>query len=216
MTAPLSALSRRSALAGLVLGLLMPCAAAAQDGGLYEAVADPDAAFLRVIAAKGSPAFVQTTSFDGLDTGISPYVTIAEAGEVHVSAGTVEATVTVAPGSWQSFVVGPDGTGKLVADKPQASPAQADVALYNLSDLPAVDLFVPAAKAVALKAVPLGDAASVALKAPLTLDFAVQDKDVVLASVAGVELKRRDGVTFVFRGSSGAYELVAVPNSVSK
>ncbi len=206
----------RFTLALALSAAVLPGLAMAQDGGLYEQVTDPDAAFVRVIAPPNSPVFVQSTSFEGLANGISPYVVITEAGEVRVSAGSVETTVTVSPGSWQTFLVAPDGSGTLVQDKVQASPAQADIALYNLSDKPTVDLYVPAAKAVALAAVPAGQSAGVALKAPLTLDFEVREGETVLASTAGVELKRRDGVTFVFRGTAGAYELVVAPNSIAK
>ena len=188
----------------------------AQDGGLYQDVVDPNSAFVRVIAAPKTTALVETTSFQSLDTGISPYVVIAEPGEIKVTAGTEEATVTVEPGVWMTYLVAPDGTGTLLKDEIKASPAQADIAFYNLSDLEAVDLYVPAAKAKAVSGVAPGTAGSVALKAPLSLDFEARDGETVLASVSGVELKRRDGVTFVLRGTGGTYELIAVPNAVAR
>lgn len=200
----------------LLLSALPVPAALAQDAGLYEDVADPNAAYVRVITAPNSTALIQTTSLPGIASGISPYVAIPEAGEVRITVGATETVVTVAPGSWQTFVVAPDGTANLLTDAVAASPAQADVSFYNLSDLPAVDLFVPAAKAVAIGAVPVGRSGSVALKAPLTLDFEARDGATVLAAVTGVELRRRDAVTFVLRGSAGSYDLVATANSIAK
>jgi len=188
----------------------------AQDGGLYEDVLDPNAAFVRVIAAPMEGALVQTTSFDALSEGVSPYVVIGEPGEVKVTAGMAEGTVDVSPGSWTTFVVKADGTGVFLNDEVKANPSQSDVAFYNLSDVPSADLYVPAAKAAAVPGVAMGEGGNVALKAPLTLDFEARDGDTVLASVTGVDLKRRDGVTFVLRGQGGSYELVAVPNAISR
>jgi alginate O-acetyltransferase complex protein AlgF len=190
--------------------------ALAQDGGLYEDVLDPNAAFVRVIAAPNDGALVQTTAFDALTEGVSPYVVIAEPGEVKVTAGMAEGAVDVTPGSWTTFVVKADGSGVFLNDEIKANPSQSDVAFYNLSDLPTADLYVPAAKAAAVPGVVMGEGASVALKAPLTLDFEARDGETVLASVSGVELKRRDGVTFVLRGQGGTYELIAVPNAISR
>lgn len=195
---------------------VLPGALLAQDSGLYEAVADPNAAYVRVIADPNSTALVQSTSFAGLGTGISPYVAIPEGGEVRLTVGTAETVVTVSPGSWQTWLVAPDGTASLLADSAGASPAQADIAFYNLSDMAAVDLFVPTAKAVAIPAVAAGQSGAVALKAPLTLDFEARVGDKTLALVAGVDLKRRDAVTFVLRGSAGSYALIAEPNSIAK
>jgi hypothetical protein len=188
----------------------------AQDGGLYEDVLDPNASFVRVITLPMENALVQTTSFDALETGVSPYVVIAEPGEVKVTAGTAEGVANIGPGTWMTYVIAADGTGTFLTDEIKASPAQADVAFYNLSDMPSVELYVPAAKAAAIAPVATGESGSVALKAPLTLDFEAKDGETVLATVSGVELKRRDGVTFVFRGSNGTYELLAVPNSIAR
>jgi Alginate O-acetyl transferase AlgF len=204
------------ACSAILLCALFTPAAMAQDAGLYEEVADANAAYVRVIAAPNNTALVQTTSLSGLETGISPYLAIPEAGEVRITVGTTESIVTVEPGSWQTFLVAPDGTANLLIDAVAASPAQADVSFYNLSDVPEIDLFVPAAKVVAIGAVPIGQSGSVALKAPLTLDFEAREGEMALAAVAKVELRRRDAVTFVLRGSAGNYELVATPNSISK
>ena len=150
----------------------------AQDGGLYEDVPDPSASFVRVVAAAPTNAVIDTKTFDQLDGGISGYV------------------------------VGADGTKTLVPEDITSNPAQAVISFFNLSDLPKVDLYVPAAKAVALPGVPMNGAANVALKAPLTLDFEVRDGDKVLASLPAVDLQRRGGVAIVLRGTAGNYTVV--------
>ena len=86
----------------------------------------------------------------------------------------------------------------------------------NLSDKPMIDLFVPAASAVAVPGVGVNSSASVALKAPLTLDFEVREGETVLATLAAVDLERRAGVAIVFRGSGGTYDVVMEPSTIAK
>ena len=200
----------------LTLGVTVALPAFAQDGGLYEDVPDPNASFVRVVGANLTNAVVQTTAFDDLSSGVSGYVVISEPGEISITAGVDETQVTVESGKYYSFVVGADGTKSLVAEDISSSPAQAVVTVFNLSDKPMVDLFVPAASAVAVKGVNVNSSASVALKAPLTLDFQVRDGETVLATLAAVDLQRRSGVAIVFRGSAGAYDVVMAPSSRAK
>lgn len=189
--------------------------AAAQDVGLYEDVPDPNASFVRIVSVGLSNAVIEQTSFDALAEGISGYVVVSQPGEITVVTGVDETRVTVEPGKYYSFVVGPDGSKALVPEDINSSPAQAVITFFNLSDKPMVDLFVPAAKAVAVPAVAMNLSGSVALKAPLTLDFEVRDGETVLASIPAVELKRRGGVAILFRGTAGAYEIVQAAGSLA-
>lgn len=188
----------------------------AQDGGLYEDVPDPNASFVRVVAVNLTNAVVQNTAFNDLSSGVSGYVVVNEPGEISITAGVDETKVTVEAGKYYSFVVGADGTKTLVPENISSSPAQAVVTVFNLSDRPMVDLFVPAASAVAVPGVGINSSASVALKAPLTLDFEIREGDTVLASLAAVDLERRAGVAIVFRGSGGAYDVVMEPSTIAK
>lgn len=187
----------------------------AQDGGLYEDVPDPNASFVRVVGADLNSAVINNTALDGLDTGISPYVVITDPGDITISAGTDETVETIQPGTFYSLIVAQDGSKSMVTDTITLNPAQADVTFYNLSDLPSVDLFVPAAKAVAIPGVAANATGSVALKAPLTLDFEVREGDTTLATLPGIALERRKGVAIVFRGSGGTYELVSAENKIA-
>jgi hypothetical protein len=194
---------------------LTTTAAFAQDAGLYDDIASPDASFVRVIAPPNGVAVVQNTSFDALDTGLSPYVVVEEPGEVQISAGASETTATVEAGKFYTYIVGEGGAGELVTDEITRSPGQADVAFYNLSDVPSVDLYVPAAKAVAIEAVAAGKSGAVALKAPLNVDFELRDGETVLATLAAVDLKRREGVTIVLRGTGGSYTAFSAANALA-
>jgi len=197
-----------------MLGGAVP--AFAQDGGLYEDVPDPNASFVRIVAVGLSTAVIENTSFDNLGSGVSGYVVVNKPGEITVVTGVDETKVTVEPGKYYSFVVGADGSKALVPEDISSSPAQAVITFFNLSDKPMVDLFVPAAKAVAVPGIATNLSGSVALKAPLTLDFEVREGDTVLASLPAVELERRAGVAIVFRGSAGAYEVLQTASSIAK
>ena len=197
-------------LAGLAAPVL------AQDGGLYAEVPDPNASFVRIVAANLTSAVVDTKSFDKLESGISGYVVVAQPGDIKVVTGMDEAMVTVESGKYYSYIVGADGTANLVAEDTTSNPAQAMVSVFNLTDLPLVDLYVPAAKAVAVTGVPMDGTGSVALKAPLTLDFELRDGDTVLATLAGVDLERRGGVAILLRGSAGNYEAVMAASTLAR
>lgn len=195
---------------------LLATAAQAQDGGLYEDVPDPNAAFLRVVGADLTAATVNGTNLEGLDTGISPYVVITDAGDITVDADGTSDTATVTPATFHTLLIAEDGTRTLVTDSLSLSPAQADVTFYNLSDIPSADLYVPAAKAKAVEGIAPNAGGSVALKAPLTLDFEARDGETILATAQGITLERRQGVALVLRGSAGAYELLYAPNDIAK
>lgn len=202
--------------ATLTVLVLLASAAQAQDGGLYEDVPDPNAAFLRVIGTDLTAATVNGTNLEGLDTGISPYVVITDAGDITVDADAQSSTATVTPATFHTLLIAADGTRTLVTDPLTLSPAQADVTFYNLSDIPAADLYVPAAKAKAIEAIAPNAGGSVALKAPLTLDFEARDGDTTLATAKDITLERRQGVALVLRGSGGSYELLSAPNDIAK
>lgn len=201
-------------LALCLAGLAAP--AFAQDGGLYANVPDPDASFIRIIGADLPSAMVDTKTFDELDSGISGYVEVSEPGDIKVVAGVDEAVVTVESGKYYSYIVGADGSATLVDEDTTSNPAQAMVSVFNLTDLPMIDLYVPAAKTVAVAGVPMDGTGSVALKAPLTLDFELRDGETVLASLDAVDLERRGGVAILLRGTAGSYEAVMAASTLAR
>lgn len=176
----------------------------AQDDKLYEDPADPNASFVRIVAPGETLAVVGSNTFDNMQAGVTPYVTMT-AGPVSVAVAGLAGEGEISPSSFYSFVTGADGALHLLQDVVTNSPAKADLVFYNLSDLPSVDLFVPAAEAMALEDVVQNTSRQVALKAPLTLDFEVRDGATVLADLPAVEMQRRAGVTVVFTGTAGDY-----------
>jgi alginate O-acetyltransferase complex protein AlgF len=192
--------------------LLSAAPALAQDDGLYDAPIDPNSAFVRVLVPGAAVAVVNGTTVDDVTDGLSAYVNVAP-GDIQVSAGDFAGSVTAAPGAYYTYASTSAGEPLLLTDQPASDPSKATVYFYNLSDKPSVDLFVPSAKVKAIEGVPVDTGKSVALKAPLTLDFEVQADGATVAQVASLDLKRRGGVSIVFSGSGGTYTATAVENA---
>ena len=200
----------RASLSTLLLAVAAP--GFAQDDGLYDAPVDPNSAFVRVLVPGAAVAVVNGTTVDDVTDGLSAYVNVAP-GDVQVSAGDVAGSVTASAGAYYTYATTAAGEPLLLTDQPASDPSKATVYFYNLSDKPTVDLFVPSAKAKAIEGVAGDTAKSVALKAPLTLDFEVQADGETVAQVAALELKRRGGVSILFTGSGGSYTTTAVQHA---
>jgi alginate O-acetyltransferase complex protein AlgF len=196
--------------AAMLLGVTS--VALAQDDGLYDAPVDPNSAFVRVLVPGAAVAVVNGTTIDDITDGLSAYVNV-QPGDIPVSAGDVSGSVTASPGTYYTYAWSVEGEPLVLEDSPSSDPSKATVYFYNLSDLASVDLFVPTAKVKAIEAIAGDSTKSVALKAPLTLDFEVQADGQPVATVAALDLKRRGGVTIVFTGSNGAYSATAVENA---
>lgn len=192
---------------------LAVCAApaAAQDNQLYEEPADPNASFVRIVAPGETVAVVGDETFENVVGGVSPYVMTTK-GTISVALGDMVGEGEIPPTSFFTFVAGNDGNLHLLQDNIENSPAKADLVFYNLSDLSSVDLFVPRMGVMALGGVAQQTSRQVALKAPLTLDFEVREGDTVLATLPGVKMRRRAGVTVVFSGVSGDYTAFSTEN----
>lgn len=186
----------------------------AQDNQLYEAPADPNASFVRIVSPGDTLAVVGNDIFESVQGGVTPYVTMA-AGPMSVAVGGLASDGEIPPSSFYSFVMGTDGTLHLLEDTITNSPAKADLVFYNLSDFPSVDLFVPAVDAIALEGILQNTSRQVTLKAPLTLDFEIRDGATTLASLPEIEMRRRAGVTIVFSGSAGDYTAFSTENLYS-
>lgn len=205
----------RSTLAKVSLAtalLLSAAPALAQDDGLYDAPIDPNSAFVRVLVPGAAIAVVNGTTVDDMTDGLSAYVNVAP-GDIEVSAGDFSGSVSASPGAYYTYASTVTGEPLLLTDQPASDPSKATVYFYNLSDQASVDLFVPSAKVKAIEGVAGDTAKSVALKAPLTLDFEVQAEGGTVAKVAALDLKRRGGVSIVFSGSDGNYTATAVQNA---
>ncbi len=201
--------------AALILPMALSAAAAlAGDEGLYEDVFDPQSSFVRVLAPGQPFAAVDGRRLSEFTAGLSSYVNVMP-GTISLaySGGTLD--MAIMPSSHYTVVVMGGAAPVILTDDLKLNPARSDVSLYNLTS-EAVDLYVPAARAVALKAVPPMQARSVALKAPLTLDFVSQSGGADIAMTPAVELKRRGGVSIVLTDSGAGHSAVAVANSYAR
>ncbi|WP_425052178.1 alginate O-acetyltransferase AlgF [Psychromarinibacter sp. S121] len=207
--------SRRFVLAGVLAISAAAGPAFAQDDGLYQDVFDPNSSFIRVLAPGEAFATVDGTEVRNLDEGVSSYVNVMP-GTIEVALPSATTSIEVAPSSYYTVVLSETGEPEVLTDEMVNSPSKSDVSFYNLTGNDAVELYVPAAKAVAIEDVAPGLGKSVALKAPLTLDFELRAGGETLASVPAVELKRKAGVSIVLTELDGAYTAVAVPNSYTQ
>ncbi|WP_322894171.1 MULTISPECIES: alginate O-acetyltransferase AlgF [unclassified Yoonia] len=183
----------------------------AQDGQLYETPSDPDASFVRIVSPGDTLAVVATNTFDAVQGGVTPYVTMP-AGMVTVSVGDLAGKEEILAASFYTFITGTDGALHMVKDTISNSPAKADLVIYNLSDLPQIDLYVPSVDAVALAGITQNTSHDVTLKAPLTLDFEIRDGASTLATLPAIAMQRRAGVTVVFSGADGDYTAFSTEN----
>lgn len=192
------------------LALMATPALPQADNGLYEPAPDPDASFVRLIAPGEASGSIATKAMSKLEA-VTPYVSVTP-GEVSVKAGGTDTTVTVEKGGFYTVTLASGGTAATLKDTIIASPAKADLAFYNLSDLAGLSLFVPAANANVAEGIDPSAMFAAALKAPLTLDFEVRNGDEVVATIPAVELRRKEGVTIVITGRAGDYNGFATNN----
>ena len=198
-------------IAFFVSGLVLAGAAQAQDAGLYGRAADPNASFVRVVAFDQQVATIAGKPVSPAQ-GVSPYVNV-DPGSIEISSGGKNASMKVEPGKYYTMTIGPDGE-RIFSDTVKNDPAKAQLYLYNLSDIPNIDLFVPAAKALALKGVESGQSKDVALKAPLSLAFEVQKDGTKVAGTDPIDIKRKAGYSIVVTGANGQYKAVALENNL--
>ena len=177
-----------------LFALLAATPLAAQDGGLYPDPASPDASFLRVIAPKSESATIDGQKVSISEAGVSPYVEVSP-GTVSLSAGEMEAEVEV--GANTHYTRAGD---RLIEDAMRDSPAQADLLLYNLTDMESFDLYAVEAETAALSDIAPGDHDGVGLKAPLTLTFDIRQDGETLAALEPVDLRRGTATTVILSG----------------
>ncbi|WP_422049403.1 alginate O-acetyltransferase AlgF [Shimia sp.] len=187
----------------------------AADDNLYQDVFAPNSSFIRVLAPDQSVATVGSKSLEGLSDGPTEFVNVMP-GEVTVSLTGASATVQVEPNMHYTIVSHSDDQATVQIDTITGSPSKADVTFYNMSDADNLELYVPAAKASVLTGVNAANGKSIAIKAPLTLDFEVRREGEVLATATQVQLQRKAGVTIVFAENDGGYSALATPNAYLK
>jgi hypothetical protein len=190
-------------------------AVSAQDGGLYEKAIDPNSAFIRVLLPHNAVARIETKSFANVEDGLTPYV-VVEPGEIEVSIGAATEKVSAASGRFYTAAFSEEGPVNVIEDKVTTSPSKANLTFYNFTGFDALDLFVPQAKANAIAALGPGQGKTVALKAPLTLDFSVLADGEVKATVEAIKLTRGGGTTIIAFEKAGGIRLTAIESSIAR
>ena len=186
--------------------------AIAQDDALYAPAPDPNLSYVRVIDPGSAGVTVGSEVVSGDDGGVSPYVGI-DAAEIAVRSDNIETVLDVEPATYYTLVGGDDGEVRVITDTITNSPAKADLAFYNNTDLTDVAIFVPQAEAEAMSGVGAQSSQSVSLNAPLMLDFELRAGGETVATVSQVDLRRGEGVSVVLTGTEGAYEASVTNNS---
>lgn len=186
----------------------------AQDT-LYEDVADPNSSFVRVVAPGQTVASINGKNVRDLASGVSDYVNVMP-GEIDVVLPNGTGTVDAGPSTYYTVIFTEDGETQVITDDITNSPSKADISVYNLTDTPDIALFVPQANAIAIEDIGPMQGQSVAIKAPLTLDFELRSGEEVLASVAAVDLARGAGVSIVLLQTADGYSAFATANSYLK
>ena len=115
----------------------------AQDGFLYDPSPPADAAFIRVIHANPTTdaerVSIGETRFDELSfSEESPYRVILE-GTTSITMSSAEQDFTVEAGNFYTVALTQNGI-KVIEDTVNENRAKALLTLYNLSDIPTVDL----------------------------------------------------------------------------
>lgn len=161
----------------LLVGLLLPAAAVANEDRLYDPSPPPGSAFVRAVSCYAAGAAVDvrvgTTALGKLKpTEASAYRVVAP-GELKASFGTNSTTVKVEPGSFYTLVLR-DGTGAapLLTDQPSTNLSRAQVTLYNLTDAPSAALKLADGSAAVVDAVASGTASGRLVNA-VTVDLGV-------------------------------------------
>ena len=191
---------------------LAPVTSAFADDGLYEDVFDPSSSFVRVVAPGQTVVSIDGNTVRDIEGGVSRYVNVMP-GDIEVVLPNGDVEMAVSASTHYTLIMTADGEASIITDDIANSPAKADVSFYNLSMNDGVDLYVPAANAVAIADIASLQSQTIAVRAPLTLDFELRAGDDVLSIVSQVELERGAGVSIVLIATDEGYSAAATPNS---
>nr|WP_321483062.1 alginate O-acetyltransferase AlgF [uncultured Cohaesibacter sp.] len=199
----------------LIASLLFASGSAkANDSGLYAKALDPNSSFIRVLSSSKAAVRIDSKIYPQLEKGVSPYVVVSPSS-VEVVIGEKQGTVEAKPGKFYTIILSNSGELTVIDDQIAVNPAKASLSFYNLTDVSALDFYVPQAKANAVSALASGHAKTVQLKAPLTLDFAAMADGTKQATVNKVLLERGSGTSIIAENRDGTFHLRSVRNEIA-
>jgi alginate O-acetyltransferase complex protein AlgF len=189
----------------------------AQEEGLYAPAPPADAAFVRIIHASPDAAAVSATlgdtAYDEVAFAeVSPYRVVLQ-GARTLTAGDVTQDLEVQAGKFYSLAITPDGV-VVLEDASSSNRAKALLLLYNLSDIPAVDLKTADGKTEVFSGVAPGTQTSVEVNG-ITVDLAVLGEGAVLQEFPGVQLERGAAYSALVLGTASAPTVIWVQSETT-
>jgi alginate O-acetyltransferase complex protein AlgF len=196
----------------LVLGVVV-----AQEEGLYAPAPPADAAFVRIIHASPGGAAVSASVGDTIYgevsfAEVSPYRVVLQ-GSRTFTAGDFTQDLEVQAGKFYSLAVTPNGV-VVLEDASSSNRAKALLILYNLSDIPMVDLKTADGKTEVFSGVTPGTETSVEVNG-ITVDLAVLGEDNVLQEFPGVQLERGAAYSAIVLGGADAPTVIWVQSETT-
>lgn len=199
--------------------LVLPALPAlAVDEELYDPAPPPDSAFVRLLNTTGDKpisGILGSVSFKDVKD-VSPYM-VLKAGTYDLSVNKAKESFEIKAGGLYSFAYSKDGKKEALLsfeDAQITDPAKATVYFYNLSDKEA-SLRAPNFNTDIISKVAAGTSQSKELNA-LTLDVALTVENTDIETFKAIELKRRNGFTFMLLGKAPSYAGVYAPNAQAK
>ncbi len=183
--------------------VLLVSSVLAQDEGLYAPAPPADAAFVRIVhALESAPsvtASVGDTAYgDLVFAQASPYRVVLQ-GTRLVAAGDVTQDLEVVAGKFYTLAITVTGI-VVIEDAISSNRAKALLSLYNLSDLPTVDLKTADGKTEVLLGVALGTQKSIEVNG-ITVDLAALSETEIQA-FPGVKLERGAAYSVIVLGGT--------------
>jgi alginate O-acetyltransferase complex protein AlgF len=202
-------------LLGLLVALLS--VGLAQEDGLYAPAPPADAAFVRVLhAVPDAPALSVTVADvaygDVAFAAVSPYRVVTQ-GTRTLKAGDISQDLEVSAGKFYTLAITPQGV-TVLEDASSTNRAKALLSLYNLSELPSVDLKTADGKTDVLVGVAAGTQKSIEVNG-ITVDLAVLSEGKELQAFPGVSLERGAAYSVVVLGTAAAPTVIWVQSETT-
>jgi alginate O-acetyltransferase complex protein AlgF len=189
----------------------------AQDEGLYAPAPPADAAFIRIIHAAPDAAAVSANISDVAYGKLSfatasPYKVVLQ-GSRTLSAGDMSQDLEVAAGKFYTLALTANGV-VVLDDATSTNRAKALLSLYNLSDIPSIDLKTADGKTEVLMGVGSGTEKSIEVNGS-TVDLAVLNAEAELQAFPGVSLERGAAYSALVLGTAATPTVIWVQSETA-
>ena len=201
----------------LIALLAAPISASAQTRSVYGPEVPGSSAFVRVVnALPAVPSLaleLGATEFAPLPfAGVSPYRPVTP-DIYQVEAGGSAAEIIPKSGTYYTVVCGPKGI-TVLEDPAHVDPARAQVFLYNMSSLPALDLKTADGKTAVISGVRPG-ASGVKVVNAVSVSLAVWNGATRVGAVGDLGLARGSSFSVFVLTSGSALRVIAVKATVA-